>query len=131
MDFFIRFSKDISYGDGCSKFCKYKDIKKFFLKSIQKQDNYFFYTQRIKDKKLEKGTKFYFVFLDKLVATAELNDTKILERERDDKFDYGYNIKKIKVLGLEPENQGFNQIHGSVSVIEVKEKHYAKLKEVL
>ena len=66
MDFFIRFSKDISYGDGCSTFCKYKDIRKFFLKSIQKQDNYFYYTKRIKDEQLEKGSKFYFVFCNHL-----------------------------------------------------------------
>jgi len=92
----LRFSDEVTYKKGEEDifFETNENIKEFFSKIIYKQNCYFYFSQPMVQ--IKENSILYFVFKQEIVVVAEYtgNDNPVIDRN----FDYGYQIKNIRIL---------------------------------
>jgi len=122
MNVVVKFSEEVTYKvNGEDVFFKTNEnIKEFFSKIIYKQNCYFYFSQPMIQ--IEEDSILYFIFKRKIVAVSEYtnNENPIVDRN----FDYGYQIKNIRILE-KPININLNVIFNNpnpFSYINNKEK---------
>ncbi len=94
MNLLFRLSKDKLEG-----FANILETKKFFNEVLPTRDNnYFFHTKRMNEKKLQKGDIIYFVYDNYIVAKADFFGKIKSDRLRDEKFIFGHKINNIEII---------------------------------
>ncbi len=93
MDAIIKFQKGTSF-DINKQFNTDNDIEYYFKHIVSQQDNYFYYSKRIRQ--IEKDDILYFGFESNILVVAQYTGKFKDIEERG--FNYGYQIKNIKIL---------------------------------
>jgi energy-coupling factor transporter ATP-binding protein EcfA2 len=93
MDALVKIQKGINF-DKDKDFNKNGDVVYYFTKIVVQQDDYFYYSKRIRQ--IEKDDILYFTFEGNILVVAQY--TGGFKEIEDRSFDYGYQIKNIKIL---------------------------------
>jgi len=93
MNAIIKIQKGINF-DGDKQFYQNTDVVHYFSKIVTKQDNYFYYSKRIKQ--IEKDDILYFNFEGNILVVAQY--TGEFKEIEDRNFTYGYQVKNIEIL---------------------------------
>jgi len=93
MNAIIKFQKG-TYFDTDKKFNTASDIEYYFKQIVNKQDNYFYYSKRIRQ--IKKDDILYFGFESYILVVAQYTGNLKKVEKRD--FNYGYQVENIKVL---------------------------------
>jgi len=128
MDAFIRFARysGKDYKGRENEFNSLKEVQEYFC-SLHEEDgnnNFFFHPKNIQN--IKDGSKIYFMFEGKVVARAIYTGEK-MDEGREDRFRYGYKIKKVMIF-CPPIELKENPCKGNVSIRYIAKDRY-KLKE--
>lgn len=100
---FRYYLKIINYkGKAMDLLCRvpsFNDIEEaleYFEYDITLQDNYFYASKNFKN--LEKNDTIYFIYENKIISKGIYTGDSHIDKERDNKFIYGYKLKNIKII---------------------------------
>jgi len=124
MDAFIRFARysGKDYKGRENEFNSLKEVQEYFC-SLHEEDgnnNFFFYKRNIQN--IKDGSKIYFMFEGKVVARAIYTGEKT-DEEREDRFRYGYKIKKVMIF-CPPIELKENPCQGNIRLRYITEDKY-------
>lgn len=124
MDTFIRFAKKSGkdYKGRENRFNSLRDVQEYFcdLNDEEGNNSFFFHPKNIKD--IKKGSKLYFMFDGEVVARA-IYTGENMDEEREDRFRYGYKIKKV-MLFCSPLELKENPCQGRVNIRYIGKDRY-------
>ena len=124
MDVFIRFARKSGkdYKGRENKFNSLREVQEYFcnLNDEDGNNNFFFHPRNIQD--IQNGSKLYFIFDGKVVA-REIYIGKKIDEEREDRFRYGYKVKKV-MLFCPPIELKENPCKGRVNIRYIGDNKY-------
>jgi len=124
MDAFIRFARysGKDYKGRENEFNSLKEVQEYFcsLHEENGNNNFFFYKRNIQN--IKDGSKIYFMFEGKVVARAIYTGEKT-DEEREDRFRYGYKIKKVMIF-CPPIELKENPCQGNIRLRYIAEDKY-------